>query len=146
MELDPGSKPRPADELRQALIEKSKWADKEEWKDASGYLWAWRQGWLMAWPLAKTAVTEAESEVQQFGVSWSEAWARAEARVWPDAKAMLPDWWARMVGMEEAKGGAADALLLAEALGQARAHKRGECVPDRVADPTTIANLLTFLE
>ena len=39
----------------------------------------------------------------------------------------------------------AEALLLGEALGEARAQARGECVPDRLADPQTILGILTFL-
>ena len=52
----------------------------------------------------------------------------------------LPGWVSRE---EEAKRGVAGALLLGEALGEARAQARGECVPDRLADPPTIANILT---
>ena len=46
---------------------------------------------------------------------------------------------------KEARRGAAGALLLAEALGEARAHARGERMPDGSADPPTIADILTFL-
>ena len=52
---------------------------------------------------------------------------------------------ARAVAREEAKRGAAGALLLAEALGEARAQARGERVPGGLADPQTIAIILTSL-
>ena len=84
---------------------------------------------------------EAEREVKQFEVSWAEAWARAEARAWAETKAMLVGWGSG----EEGKWGAAGALLLAEAFGRARALARGESVPDGLADPPTIANILSDL-
>ena len=85
---------------------------------------------------------EAEKRVKQFGVPWAEAWARAEVRAWAEAKAMLVELEA--LGEAE-KRGVAEALVLGEAWGEARAHVRGERVPVRLADPPTIANLLTFL-
>ena len=84
---------------------------------------------------------KAEREVQQFAVSWAEAWARAEERAWAEVKETL----AWQFGGELEKQGLAEALLLAEALGEARAQARGECVPDGLADPPTIANILTSL-
>ena len=124
-EFKPGSELRAAAELRQA----ERWAS-DRWV-------GWWGGWE-GWPLAKRAVMEAENEMQEFGVSWADAWARAEARAWPEAKATLPQW----VRWEEAKLAVAGALLLAEALGEARAHARGE----HLADPPTIANILSSLD
>ena len=122
--LFPGS-----DELRRAQIA-------AQWNSRDQRYW---QGWWVGWSLAKTAVMEAESEVQQFAVSWEEAWVRAEVSVWAEVKAMLR-------GAEAKLGGAAEALLLAEAWGEARAQARGECVPDRLADPPRrIANILSNL-
>ena len=87
---------------------------------------------------------EAEREVQQFAVSWPEAWARAEARAWAEIKSRL----AGEVG-ELAKWGAAVALLLGvgwgQARAQARAQARGERVPDSLADTQMIANLLASI-
>ena len=117
-----------------------------EWKLNFGGFWP--NGWLAGWPLAKRAVMEAESEVQQFAVSWAEAWARAEVRAWAEAKATMARrlfGWDSEEVRKEAKRGAAGALLLAETLGEARAHARGERVPDRLADPQTIAEILTSL-
>ena len=98
-------------------------------------------GWFHGWPRAKRAAMEVESEVQQFAVSWVEAWARAEARAWAQAKATLGGWWEK----EEAKRGVAEALFLGEVWGGARAKARGQRVPDRLADPPTIAGILTSL-
>ena len=139
MEFESGGELDPADELRQAQIT-------ARWKSADHKLdhWAWWEGWWVAWPLAKMAVTEAEREVQQSAVPWAEAWARVEARAWVEAKATLArrvGWWER----EEAKRGAAGALLLAQALGEARVQVRGERVPDGLEDPPTIASILTSL-
>ena len=76
MEFEPGSELDPADELRQA---KARIA--AQWKSAVHELglWGW-YAWWEGWRWAKRAVMEAEKEVQQFAVSWKEAWARAEAR------------------------------------------------------------------
>ena len=135
MEFQPGSELGPADELRQAQIA-------GQWKSdhKRGFGGWWDEGWFVGWPLAKTAVMEAENEVQQFGVSWAEAWARAEARAWAEAKVMLG-----RVGGGEAKRGAVGALLLAREFARARAQARGEYVPDGSADPPTIADILTSL-
>ena len=135
MEFQPGSELGPADELRQAQIA-------GQWKSdhKRGFGGWWDEGWFVGWPLAKTAVMEAENEVQQFGVSWAEAWARAEERAWAEAKVMLG-----RVGGGEAKRGAVGALLLAREFARARAQARGERVPDRLADPPTIADILTSL-
>ena len=103
-------------------------------------LWEWWEGWSMAWRPAVWAVMEAEREMQQFAVSWAEAWARAKAGTWA---------WVRYVlaGREsgERKRGAAEALLVGEAWGGARAQARGERVPDRLAH-STVANLLASLD
>ena len=131
MEFESESELGLADELRQAQM-----AERWVWPD-----WA-RWGWSVGWPRAKVAVMEAEMEVQQFGVSWPEAWARAEARAWAEAKATLAGW----VGRDEARRGAAVALLLAQGWGEARAQARGECVPGGLADPPTIAGILTLLK
>ena len=101
----------------------------------------WPAGWLAGWPLAKMAVMEAESEVQQFGVSWVEAWVRVQVKAWREAKAML----ARQGVGENGYLGVGWALLLGEAWGGARAQARGERVSDRLADPSKIAEILTFL-
>ena len=132
MEFESGSELEPADELRQA---KAQFV--AQWKKDHNKYGVWR-GWDYGWPLAKTAVMEAEKEVQQFAVSWAEAWARAEVRAWPEIKA----GWAGEPG-ELKRQGAAAALLVGEALGEARAQARGERVPDRSADPQTIAGILT---
>ena len=134
MECEPGSELGLVDELRQAQI-----AGRRTSADDKSELGAW-WGWSVGWPRAMTAVMEAETEVQQFAVSWSEAWARAEARAWVEAKVTLAS---RGVGWEVAKPGAAEALLLAEALGEAHAWARGKRVPDGLADPRRIASLLT---
>ena len=138
MKFESGSELELADELRQAQIA-------ARWKSAdheSGD-WGWRdEGWMEGWPLAKMAVMEAEKEVQQFAVSWAEAWTRAEARAWVEAKVMME----RVGGGDEAKQGAAEALLLAEALGEARAYARGVRVPDSLADPPKIADILTSIK
>ena len=83
MEFEPGSELESADELRQAQIA-------GRWKSANhkAAFSAW-SAWSVGWPLAKKAVMEAESEVQQFAVSWAEAWERAEARAWAEVKATL---------------------------------------------------------
>ena len=135
MEFQPGSELGQADELRQVQ-------GAGGWKSADYKigLWEW-SGWTVGWPRAKKAVMEAETEVQQFGVSWAQAWAQAEVRAWVEAKAML----AGRKNREEAKRIAAGALLLGEALGEAHAHARGERVPDSLVDPPTIANILTAL-
>ena len=99
-------------------------------------------GWFMGWSHAKRAVIEAENEVQQSAEAWAEAWARAEARARAETETTLWGWGP---GMEKARRGAAGALLLAEALGGALAKARGESVPDRLANPRTIANILTSL-
>ena len=123
--FEPGSELGPADELRQAKANIV-----ARWKSVGQIVEEWRwSGWSVGWPLAKMAVMEAESEVQQFGVSWAEAWERAEAR----ASAAL---W--MMAGEQA-------LLLAKVLGEARAQARGERVPDRLAYPPMIAEILTSL-
>ena len=85
---------------------------------------------------------EAESEVQLYAVSWPEAWAQAETSAWAEVKARL------VVGAAQgsvAKLGAAGALLLGEVLGEARAHARGECVPDRLANLPMMARILNSL-
>ena len=117
------------DELRQAQIEGRRVSN-----------WG-RRGWPVGWPRAKRAMIEAESKVQQFAVSWPEAWARAEARAWAELKPTLD----RAIFREDKKRGVAGALLLAEAFGEARAHARGECVPDRLADSPTITGILISL-
>ena len=134
MEFESGSELDAVDELRQAQI-----AGQWESADHEFAPWAW-WAWSVGWRRAKTAVMVAEGEAQQSAVSWAEAWARAEARVWPEVKATL---FGR-VG-EVGKRGAAGALLLAEAWGQARAQARGEPVADSLADPSTIANILTSI-
>ena len=138
MKSEPGSKLGPADELRLAKVQMA-----GRWKsaDLKWEYWDWL-GLSYGWRLAKTAAMEAEKEVQQFAVSWPEAWARAEVRAWAEAKATLADGgWS---GQLE-KRAAAGALLLGEAWGEARAQARGECVPDRLADPPTIADILTSI-
>ena len=74
MELEPGRELEPADELRQVQIS-------GPWKLADRKLapWGW-WGWSVGWPRAKTVMMEVERAVQQFAVSWPEAWARAEVR------------------------------------------------------------------
>ena len=130
MEFEPGRELGPADELREAKAEIA-----ASW-ELDGELEAgdWWEGWSVGWSLAMTAVMEAEMEVQQFAVSWAEAWARAEARAWAEA-----------MGKGMKKPEAAEALLLAEVLGEARALARGERVPDGLADPSTIAKILSGL-
>ena len=83
MEFKSGSELVPADGLRQA-----KMAVRWMATDPKLELRAW-WGWLEGWPQAKTAVIEAEREVQQFEVPWAEAWARAKARVWAEVKVLL---------------------------------------------------------
>ena len=134
MEFEPGSELGPADELRQAKIAARRMsAVPKAWE------WEWYE-WSVGLRWAKTAVIEAEKEVQQFAVSWAVAWARAEARAWVEIKAKLVQLTGSGWGRE-----ATMALLVGEAWGEARAQARGECVPDRLADPPTIANILTFL-
>ena len=128
MDFKSGSVLDPVDELRQAKIA-GRWE--------SGWGWA---GWSVGWQRAKIAAMEAENEVQQFAVSWQEAWVRAKASAWVEAKATLVEVGA--LG-EMAMLAAAEALLVAEALGEARAQARGERVPDRLTDPQMIANILT---
>ena len=135
-EFGPGSEREPADELREVKAEIA-----AEWKKADHQWWPWR-GWYYGWRLAETAVMEAEKEMQQFGVSWAEAWERAEVRAWPEAKATVVKVGWRV---EYGKRAATMALLLAEAWGEARAQARGECVPDRLADPQMIVGILTNL-
>ena len=133
MEFEPGSELEPADDLKQAQAQFAKSAD---------YVRFWGGGWNVGWPPAKRAVMEAESEVQLFGMPWAEAWAQAEARAWPEIKARL----AGLVGLVGlAKRRAAGALLLGRAWGEARAHARGEPVPGGLADPQTIAKILTSI-
>ena len=135
MEFEPGCELQPADELRQAKAHTA-----GRWKEASPDLYYLASfGWFRGWPLAKSAAMEAEREVQQFAVSWAEAWARAEVRAWAQVKATLVVEVGK-VGEVEMRG-AAEALLLGEAWGEARAQARGECVPDRLADPQTIADM-----
>ena len=145
----------PADELRQAKAQIA-----AQWKKTNPKLeyLAWF-GWFQVWPLARTAAMEAESEVHQLAVSWTEAWARAEAKAWVEAKATLVVALGSLgslevaklgaagekLGAAEEKQGAAGALLLAEALGEGRAQARGERVPDGLADPPTIVAILTSL-
>ena len=96
----------PADELRQASdhkLEPGTWWDEE---------------WLVGWRRAKATVMEAEKEVQQFAVSWTVAWARAEARTWAEAKATLGRGG-------EVKRGAAGALLLGETMGRSTCTGKG---------------------
>ena len=97
------------------------------------------QRWKMEWPQARTVEMEAEREVQQFGVSWAEAWARVKARVLGEA--MLA-WLAWRVEREEVAA-VGLVLVLGEVLGEAQAQARGERVPDGLADPPTIASILT---
>ena len=142
MEFEPERELEPADELRQAQAQIA-----AQWKSAdhkSGD-WGWF-GWVEGWPPARGAVMEAEREVQQFVVPWTEAWAQAKARTWAEAKAKLRGWVIRGEReREDAQQGVAGALLLAEVWGEARAQARGECVPNGLADPPTIANILTSL-
>ena len=142
MEFESGSELDPVDELRQAKIA----ARGKSGAQKMELLACW-EGWSRGWPRAKRAVMEAESEVQQFTVSWAEAWARAEARAWAKAKAMRVEFGAlgEVPLGEVVKGGVAGALLLAEALAEARAQGRGERVPDSLADPPTIAGILTSI-
>ena len=133
--FEPGSELGPADELRQAKAN-----NVAQWKPVWGSL-----GWSVGWPRAKIAVMEAEKDVQQFAVSWPEAWARAEVRAWEEAKARLVSWGGRWRGGQASKGAVVGALLLGEALREARTHARGERVPDGLADPETIAEILAFL-
>ena len=128
MKFESGSELRQARELKQAQI----------WKSANPEDLGWWEGWWVGWPRMKTAVMEAEREVQQSTVPWAEAWAQAQERAWAEVKATL----AWRVGGEEAKRAVAVALFLGEVWGGARARARGECVPDGLADPPTIANIL----
>ena len=136
MEFEPGNGLGPADELRLAKIAARR--ESADHKLGNRGWWGWRVGWR----LAKMAVMDVEKEVQEFAVPWTEAWARVEAIAWAEAKARLTE---RGRWSEEEKQGAAAALLLAEGLGEARAQARGERVPDRLADPRTIADILTSL-
>ena len=143
MEFETGSELDAVDELREAQAQIMEWLELKF--ENLGF---WPNGWFAGWPLAKRAVMEAESEVQQFAVSWAEAWARAEARAWAEVKARMARrlfGWESWEVRKEAKRGAAGALLLGAALGEARAYARGERVPDRLADPPTIARMLTSL-
>ena len=138
MEFESGSELEPTDESRQAQIA-------GRWNSADHKLGDWGRwkGWTVGWLLAKTAVMEAENDVRWFAASWPEAWARAEARARVETtKAMVASTW--LPGEIEEQG-AADALLLAEAWGEARAQARGERVPGGSADPPTIAGILTAL-
>ena len=139
MESESGRKVRLADELRGAKMA-------ARWESADHTLGFWgrqgRQGWTEGWRLAKAAAMEADIEMQQFVVSWADAWAREEARAWAEAKAMLVGGRGYVSVVE--KWRAAGALLLGEAWGEARARARGESVPG-LADPPTIANILTGL-
>ena len=86
MESESGSELELARELRQAKAQIAAW-----WKSGDqevGPDWV-RSGWSVGWPRAKTAVMEAEKEVQQFRVPWAEAWARAEVRTWAGIKATV---------------------------------------------------------
>ena len=134
MEFESGSELDPVDELRQAKIPR-------RWESGDHQSWEWWSGWWVGWKRAKTVAMEAESEVQQFGVSWAEAWARAEARAWPEVKAALVVQFGKF--RVKVKWAAAAGLLVGEALGEARAQARGERVPDSLADPPTIAYILT---
>ena len=136
MEFESGSKLDPVDELRQAKMA-------GRWKSGDHKLRGWWFGWWAGWPQAKMAAMEAENEMQQFAVSWTEAWARAEVRAWAQAKVTMVALRALGRYGEVEKRAAAAALLVGGALGEARAQARGECVPDRLADPLTIANILT---
>ena len=127
-------------ELREAQAQTAAWGKFASSARLEGW-WEWSEGWRIRWPHAKTAVLEAEKEMEQFAVSWAEAWARAEARAWREA--MLAVGLVSRWGRVEGRWGAAGALLVAEALGEARAQARGERVPARLADPQTIANILT---
>ena len=145
MEFDPGSELEPADELSQAKAEIA-----AAWKSAD--LKLGNLGWLglfHGWRRAKRAVMEAEWEVQQFAVSWPEAWARAKARAWAEVKVKATVVEKGALGSGSSgvleKWGAVGALLVGEAWGEARARVRGECVPDRLADPQTIIDILSFL-
>ena len=93
---------------------------------------------------------EAEKEVQQFAVSWAEAWTRAEERAWAQAKAMLAGRLSEEAAQRRVasalalgEGRVAEALLLGEALGEARARARAHRLAK--TDPQTIANILTSL-
>ena len=140
MEFESGSELDPVDELRQI----AGW-----WKSGAHELETLGEGWWVGWPRAKMAAMEAENEVQQSAVSWPEARARAEAsasaevRAWVEAKAKVRGWVSVQVDKQEA----VMALLLGAAWGEARARARaqarGERVPDSLADPQTIANILT---
>ena len=135
MEFESGSELEPADGLRQAQIA-------GRWKSPSPMAWAWL-GWSTGWRRAKRAVMQAEMAVHDFAVSWEDAWARAEVRAWTEAKARptMPTPDIAEVEMWATAG----ALLLGEAWGGARAQARGEPVPDGLADPQTIADILTHL-
>ena len=134
MEFEPRRELEPADELRQVQAEIV-----TQWKSADHEFEYWTlSGWMEGWPRGKTAAMEA---VQQRAVPWAEAWAQGEARAWAEVKEVLGTW----VGWEVAKRGAAGALLLGEALGEALAQARGERVSDGLADLPTIANILTYL-
>ena len=78
VEFESGSGLEQARKLRYAQIA-TQWVDHKWWLGVHG-------GWKVGWPWAKTTAMEAEREVQQFGVSWVEAWARAEARAWAEVK------------------------------------------------------------
>ena len=59
---------------------------------------------MEGWPQAKTAVIEAEWEVQRFAVHWAEAWARAKARAWAEVKVLLAGRASGEQGAAEATG------------------------------------------
>ena len=124
-------------ELREAQAQPAAWGKYREWLSRP---WSKESevGWLMGWSHAKSAVMEAEKDVQQFTLSWGKAWEQAEKSAWAEIQMMLLGSGA---GREEARRGAAGALLLGEALGGACAKARGESVPDRLANPQTIANI-----
>ena len=143
MELEPGS--GPAEELRQVQIaRRRKRVGRLEPR-------GWQQEWLEAWPRAKTAMMMAEREVQQFGLPWAEAWTRAEAQAWGEAKAWVNVQYKSKAwdgAREDAKWAEAEALSLAGVWGwlRGKAQARGNCVPDGLlADPVAITEILTSL-
>ena len=125
----------------------------------------WSRVWSEAWLWAKTAAMEVEVEVQQLARPWAEVWTRAEAQVWTaasGARVVKRCWWVARVDLrveranevvcasweeirEEVERAEAEALLLAGALGEARARAPGGFGYVSLEDLSTIRDILSDL-
>ena len=159
MEFEPEGTLEAMDELREARIARP--------RKEMGELDAreWSRVWSEAWSWANTAAMEVEVEVRRSARPWAEVWTRAEAQAWAAASAarvVKRCWWVARVDLrtewankvvcasweeirEEVERAEAEALLLAGALGEARARAPGAFGYVALEDLSTIRDILSDL-